>query len=120
MTQKSSSKSESQKAYQMLTVRLPEEWLEQVEQLRISFSAEEVDAFIQNAVRERVACIVWWDFFGHRPSPQRWPHLDKWLHAPYSPVPDELVERGLVEAGYPADRAHARVRDKIIKPKIKP
>ena len=56
----------------------------------------------------RVACIVWWDYFGGQPVPHRWDHLDGYLKKPFVPMRNCLIEEGLIIAGYTVARAKSR------------
>ena len=69
----------------------------------------EVDAISDPDVRNRVACLAWWDHFGSRPVSHRWPHLDKFLGAPYVPVSDTQLKRALCQCGYSPEIAHRRI-----------
>lgn len=64
----------------------PEVWAARVRQLT-------------GAVRQRVGCIVWWDFFGDRPAKDPWNHLDKYIEAEFAPAPREAVALGPVGRG---------------------
>jgi hypothetical protein len=78
--------------------RSPEEWVKVVKKLR------------PPDVRHRVACIVWWDWFGHLKKSERWAHLDYWVDSHITPeVSDERLIDGLKEAGYTETMAHWRV-----------
>jgi len=33
-------------------------------------------------IQNRVACIVWWDFFGSRPCDDAWTHLNEFINRP--------------------------------------
>ena len=70
-----------------LIARRPEEWREQIERL-------------QPWLRSSVARLVWWDYFGHRMSGERWDHLDDYINAPFGDQPDEWIRAGLETVGY--------------------
>ncbi len=59
-------------------------------------------------VRNRVACLVWWDYFSHRNVTEAWPHLDKYIKCPFVNVPDEQVIRALHKVGYSPTEATRR------------
>lgn len=69
----------------------------------------DVELIADQILRAAVASIVWWDFFGHRPVRQRWPHLDKYLDHVYVPIDKEEMKRGLALAGYSPWHAHRRL-----------
>ena len=74
---------------QFLGDRTPDLWAELVGEIQ------------DRVLRGAVASIVWWDYFAHRESPQRWPHLDMFLlGASASAVQDEVLEAGLLRVGY--------------------
>jgi hypothetical protein len=70
-----------------LAKRTPQEWEDKIREL-------------SGAIRNRVACLVWWDFFGGRTVKNRWPHLDKWVNAPFEETAVEDVISGLHSVGY--------------------
>lgn len=62
--------------------------------------ARKVEA-IQGKARQRVACIVWWDFFSDRPVKERMPHLDRFMACRLlGRATDEEVVAGLCKVGY--------------------
>ena len=67
---------------QALKSKPPEQWRAQL------------DAVSDPDVRNRVACLIWWDFFGHRSVSNRWPHLDEFVSARYVPVSDTQLKYG--------------------------
>lgn len=60
-------------------------------------------------LRNRVACVVWWDFFAQRPIHKRWPHLDRYIDADFAPVDDDTLARGLAAVGYAPWHAVRRI-----------
>jgi hypothetical protein len=78
-----------------LKKRKPEEWFAKIKPLT-------------GALRNRIACLVWWDFFGGRPTKDRWDHLDKWVSARVIEVPTEDIESGLRAVGYSPWEARKR------------
>lgn len=69
-----------------------------------------IDTILDPPLRVRVACTVWWDFFGPRTVDNRWPHLDD-LVRPWRPLVDidpEIVAAELVRLGYHPEIARAR------------
>lgn len=74
----------------------PEEW------------ARDIGALDDEAIRNRVASIVWWDYFGGRPAATPWPHLNRWLKAETECVAHEELARALWRVGFTP--AHAAVR----------
>ena len=86
----------------LLKERTPQEWVLALR--RIS----------DRDLRCRVACIVWWDFFAYRPVPERWSHLDQYVHSPQTPeVSIDAIRRGLFTVGYTATQAKLRLADSI-------
>ena len=81
-----------------LTKRGPEEW------------AAHVLLIGDRVLRAAVARIVWWDFFGHRTTANRWPHLDKYLEGDHVKIDKEVLKRGLYQAGYSPWHAHRRLQ----------
>ena len=61
-------------------------------------------------LRCRVACIVWWDYFASRTIAERWPHLDKYVEAPFVEFPEDSVRLGLFAVGYTALQAYSRIQ----------
>ena len=62
-----------------------------------------------------VAQIVWWDYFGDKTVPNRWPELDLWLCAhPCTfrkemwPSNEQMID-ALVSIGYEPRTAHRRM-----------
>ncbi len=85
-------------AWDRANARTPEEW------------KAAVDSITDAAVRTQVACVVWWDFFGHRPAKSPWPHLDE-LRAQWNKsiqLDSSVVRDALIQVGYPAKVAHDR------------
>jgi hypothetical protein len=78
--------------------RTPEEWAKIVKHIADQYT------------RNHVACLVWWDYFGHRPAAYRWPHLDKYVNAPFMRVTERDTINGLVQVGYTRDMACYRVK----------
>ena len=77
--------------------RGPAEWLAAVELIE------------DENVRARVACIVWWDYFGGQPVRHRWKHLDVYLKRPFVHMRNCVIEAGLIIVGYTPERAHTRI-----------
>lgn len=65
---------------------------------------------LEEPVRSRVACIVWWDYFGGRKVSDRWPHLDEYVNVPYTPAPREAVTMALKKVGYSEKHAIRRAQ----------
>lgn len=86
----------------------PEEWLD-----RLSW----IDDI---PLRNSVAKIVWWDFFGIRPCTRRWDHLDHYLKTPSEDVEETILMLGLRAVGYSEERASMRVFPKTRLIKNKP
>ena len=72
--------------------RSPEEWQAKIKKLK-------------GGVRNRVACLVWWDYFGATQVSERSDHLDEWMHTKHEPVDDDDVIEALVDVGYTHDQA---------------
>lgn len=78
---------------------------------------ERIDKIQHDIVRIKVACIVYWDFFGDKPKRLHHlhNHLDDLLvewHRSHS-MNRELVIAGLVQVGYPPGVARARATIKL-------
>lgn len=76
-----------------------EEWIERLNRIP------------DEAVRAKVANLVWCDFIGDLPAGQRSAYLDQYINKPLQTlikVPDEKVAAGLVAIGYPEDQAVRR------------
>lgn len=71
-----------------LQKRTPEKWLSVLAEVK------------PEARRRRVACIVWWDYFGHRLVPKRWGHLDALIEMPYVHHSLHGIYNGLRRVGY--------------------
>ena len=99
------------KAIRALKSRMPDEWARQIKRLTIPYLPMPAFGVTEMHIRTSVACIVWWDFFGGRPVPDRWPHLDIYLNKPYVRVPREVMIEGLVILGYPQKWAEARIKE---------
>lgn len=65
---------------------------------------------LEEPLRNRVATVIWWDFFGTRPTRTKWPHLDDIIDATWddSPTDDEVIQ-GLIDMGYSVYRAWDRI-----------
>ena len=74
-------------AVELLYAKLPEMWRLEIDGL-------------EEPVKSRVACFVWWDYFGDQPYEQRWPHLDDLLQTRYIKVPREQQVCALIKLGY--------------------
>ena len=83
-------------AHAMLRDRLPEQWVEEINNL-------------PETVRPATARIVWWDWFSMRLVPDRWNHLDQYLTEDRVIPPDNEVIAALMALGYPHQRALKRV-----------
>jgi hypothetical protein len=83
---------------QELKSRLPDEWAALILSL-------------PQKLRQPIACIIYWDYFGERPTRDRWSHLDEWVFAPFPPFepPLETIARALMKCGYTPDQARHRV-----------
>jgi hypothetical protein len=84
-------------------VRTPEQWVERVRAVR------------GQALRIKVACIVWWDWFGQRLVSGRWAHLDELVNAYWVGllVDPKDLERALVAVGYPVRVARKRAAGEV-------
>lgn len=80
--------------------RTPEEW------------TALIDAIPCVRTRVKVACIVWWDFFGGRETDNAWPHLSHYVRAWNPNLPEDipLIVKELIQLGYPVDAANRRMR----------
>ena len=69
-----------------------------------------IDAIRDPSLRVRAACIVWWDYFGHRTVADRWPHLDDIVRPwkPHVEFEPRILEDALCRLGYHRDVARAR------------
>ena len=52
------------------------------------------------ALRQRVACLVWWTYFSFKTKHDKWPDLDDIISEPFLDAPDDLVKKALWEIGY--------------------
>ena len=77
----------------------PKEWAKRVEKLPSQW-------------RIPTACIIWWDFFGHRRAKQRWPQLDSWIHEHWHPIEEMDLCEALWRCGYTEMQAYTRSRSK--------
>ena len=93
----------------LLRLRPPEEWSEMIHSIR------------DHAVRIKVACIVWWDFFGNRSTSDRWPHLDTLVEKGCGNFSFNrtLVAKALVRLGYSASESTRRANVKTYLPSVK-
>lgn len=69
-----------------------------------------IDQIANRTLRIQIACIVWWDYFGHRLTSHRWPELDDLIDAwhPSHNVSIKALRDGLIKVGYPRDLAIRR------------
>jgi hypothetical protein len=60
--------------------------------------------------RIKVACLVWWDWFGNRRATDAWPHLNQWIAAYWVGMEADptKVSAALISMGYPARQAWDR------------
>jgi len=86
------------KARVRLNRRKPEEW------------RMVIDAIADPILRVQAACIVWWDYFGGREVPDRWPHLDDCLKAwrPAWEIDQPRLEAELLKLGFHPQVARTR------------
>ena len=71
----------------------------------------ELDLLVENPeARTRAACLIWWDYFAHRPARYPWPHLNDLLAAPYVEVSDAEIAQALEQCGYSPHMARNRAR----------
>jgi len=82
-----------------LKLRSPGQWLYAIQKIA------------DKPLRARVACLVWWDYFGGRTIRERWPHLDRYIDAPFVEFPVDAIRRGLFAVGYTALQAYSRAQD---------
>lgn len=75
----------------------PEEWATRIEAL-------------EEPLRTRVACLVWWDFFAQRIVSQRWANLDPYLRDQGYEVPSNTLVDGMHTVGYTPLQAFRRVK----------
>jgi len=80
-----------------LNEKTPDQWEREISKLR------------PYAVRLRVACLVWWDYFGGRKYTDRWPHLDGYLGQDYIETESSDVAAGLRRVGYTPYMSEKRV-----------
>ena len=87
---------ENRKSMQQVS---PEQWRRRIDTLN-------------EPLRTKVACLIWWDFFSGRQVTDRWPHLDD-LVANHSRLPDDFNRNDLVIAlcntGYSPYEAAKRI-----------
>lgn len=90
----------------LLRLRSPEEW------------SRMIRAISNDAVRIKVACIVWWDYFGSRHTEDRWPHLDALVNKGLGNLSFDksLVAKALIRLGYLAGEATRRANVKTYLP----
>lgn len=83
-----------------LRERTPQEWQSAIKKL-------------PRALANRVASVVFWDFFGLRTVAERWPHLDKYIQGKQDlRIPNAEIIKGLIEVGYSPKRAELRLSAK--------
>lgn len=93
----------------ILRERSPKEWRALVDQ-------------VPKDIRAYVARLIWWDWFSHRSTTERWSELDDFLNIPYAQLmwerenPDKVVEPDhneifhiLMAMGYPESLALNRI-----------
>jgi hypothetical protein len=80
--------------------RTPEEWVSRI------------DLINPASLRVKVACIVWWDYFGGRETERAWHQLDHYVRAwnPNLPEDVSLIVKELIQLGYPVEAANRRMR----------
>lgn len=81
-----------------LSKRTQEEWLEIIMTFR-------------GNLRTRVACLVWWDYYGNREAKHRWDNLDQFLAAPYIECDSHMLRECLIEIGYSEHMAVNRTQN---------
>lgn len=81
-----------------LNRRKPEDWRSAIE------------AIADPILRVQAACIVWWDYFGKREVPARWPHLDVYRKAwqPSWEINQPALEAELLRLGFHPQVARTR------------
>jgi hypothetical protein len=52
------------------------------------------------ALRQRVACLVWWTYFSFKTKHDRWPDLDDIISEPFLDAPEDVVKIALWKIGY--------------------
>lgn len=52
------------------------------------------------ALRQRVACLVWWTYFSFKTKHDKWPDLDDIISEPFMDAPDDVVKKALWKIGY--------------------
>lgn len=92
----------------LLRLRSPEEW------------SRMIHAISNDAVRVKVACIVWWDYFGSRRTEDRWPHLDALINQGLGNLSFDksLAAKTLVKLGYSTSESMRRVNVKTYLPLV--
>lgn len=78
-----------------LTAREPEEWL----RIIVTFRGN---------LRTRLACLIWWDFYGIRTGKDRWDNLDPFLSAPHTDCCQDKLKDALLKCGYSETMATQR------------
>lgn len=87
------------RAAQLLLGQLgPEDWAARIAKIK------------DRDVRNHVACLIWWDHFGNVVSSRRFPHLDKYINAPFVRVSLHDTVEGLMQCGLTRDMAGRRAR----------
>ena len=92
----------------LLRLRTPEEW------------SRMIYAISNENVRIKVACIVWWDYFGSRSTENRWPHLDELVNQGRGNLSFDksLATKALVKLGYSLNEAERRANVKTYLPLV--
>jgi hypothetical protein len=92
----------------LLILRAPEEWRRMIY------------AISNEAVRIKVACIVWWDYFGSRSTENRWTHLDELVNQCRGNLSFDksLATKALVKLGYSLNEAERRANVKTYLPLV--
>ena len=70
-----------------LMLRTQEQWLGVITQFR-------------GNMRTRLACVIWWDFYGIRQAKKRWSNLDHFVKLPHVDCDTSKLRLNLIKCGY--------------------
>jgi hypothetical protein len=73
---------------QKLAMRTGKEWASMIMKIK------------DRALRQRVACLVWWTYFSFKTKRNKWPDLDDIISEPFLDAPDDAVKKALWKIGY--------------------
>jgi hypothetical protein len=66
----------------------------------------------KDPLRTRLACLVWWDFYGIKEAKNRSGNLDHFLLAPHVDCDQEKIIKAMIYCGYSESMAAHRLSSK--------